>query len=273
MKFLIIIGAYKAGTTSLFNYLSEHPEICPCTYKEPNFFCDDDKYRMGNDYYRSLWEWNADDHVYAMEASQSYTWYPILPNAAERMRDSGGEIKLIYILRDPVKRIESQITYMTTMCLDNLYSEDSEIHEHHLILSNYYRQLAEYERFIGRDNIFLVDFDDLKNDSEKLLSRIVAFLDLEEFRFQSSVAIHNKTRGKVVPGKLWRFLRKSSVLKMMANSLPIDLKMRMRASLGDVVQENLRLNESQRAFVMDSLRDDFERLRDEYGVDITKWGF
>ena len=40
-SYAIIIGAMRSGTTSLYEMLAEHPQICPCRTKEPHFFCDE----------------------------------------------------------------------------------------------------------------------------------------------------------------------------------------------------------------------------------------
>ncbi|MEO0377749.1 MAG: hypothetical protein AAF329_24750 [Cyanobacteria bacterium P01_A01_bin.17] len=45
--FALIIGAMKCGTTSLFHYLAEHPQVSPSRNKEPFFFCDDRRYQQG----------------------------------------------------------------------------------------------------------------------------------------------------------------------------------------------------------------------------------
>ena len=50
-NFALIIGAMKSGTTSLFYYLTEHPEIAEAKDKEPHFFADDDKFAKGMDNY------------------------------------------------------------------------------------------------------------------------------------------------------------------------------------------------------------------------------
>jgi len=73
MKFAVIIGVFKAGTSSLYYYLSEHPVIAPCVIKEPNFFCMSNKFSRGIDSYKNLWEWDSKIHKYALEASHNYT--------------------------------------------------------------------------------------------------------------------------------------------------------------------------------------------------------
>ena len=84
-NFALIIGAAKSGTTSLFYYLAEHPEISSCSIKEPNFFTDDEKLSKGWGWYQNLWTWDSEIHKIAMEASTSYTKIPYFPNAAERI--------------------------------------------------------------------------------------------------------------------------------------------------------------------------------------------
>ena len=106
-NFALIIGAMKAGTTSLFKYLSQHPEICACQEKEPNFFASDINWSKGLDWYQNLWKWNQDLHKIALEASTFYTRLPEA-NAAERIAQIKAKFKFIYILRNPVERIESQ---------------------------------------------------------------------------------------------------------------------------------------------------------------------
>jgi len=102
------------------------------------------KFSRGIDSYKNLWEWDSKIHKYALEASQNYTWYPLKINAAENMQSTGEKFKLLYILKDLVERIESQITYLLTMGRDNLYSKDKDIiHEDILIISNYYKQIKK----------------------------------------------------------------------------------------------------------------------------------
>lgn len=77
MRFCIILGAMKAGTTSLFNYLAQHPEISPCSTKEPFYFSH--HYHKNPNKYLSLWPKQDWEHKVLLEGSTSYTKYPSKP--------------------------------------------------------------------------------------------------------------------------------------------------------------------------------------------------
>jgi len=102
----VIIGAAKSGTTSLYRYLSLHPEIFMSDPKEPEFFARDDIYSKGLDWYLSLFD-GAEKHQVAGEASTIYSLWPHFPRSAGRMSDIVPNAKLIYVMRNPVDRAYS----------------------------------------------------------------------------------------------------------------------------------------------------------------------
>src|SRR5579864_1872053 len=84
--YVIIIGAMKCGTSSLFNYLASHPAICKCVTKEPEFFSAHQLHRRkGVAAYEHLWSFDPDVHLYALEASTGYTKYPEERDIPEKM--------------------------------------------------------------------------------------------------------------------------------------------------------------------------------------------
>jgi hypothetical protein len=102
----VIIGAAKAGTTSLYRVLSQHPDIFMSTPKEPEFFARDDIYSQGIDSYARLFE-SASPTQLCGEASTLYSLSPLFPLAATRIRQHVPNVKLIYVLREPVARAYS----------------------------------------------------------------------------------------------------------------------------------------------------------------------
>ena len=102
----IIIGVQKGGTTSLFRYLTKHPDVIPGYKKEVKFF--DGNYQNGIDWYRynfPLIKEMDTPHTQTGEASPSYVIHPLVP---QRIKESLPNIKLILLLRDPVSRAYSQ---------------------------------------------------------------------------------------------------------------------------------------------------------------------
>ena len=111
MPNFIIIGVHKGGTTSLYNYLIQHPYIAPARIKEPNFF--NRFFHRGLIWYRA--HFTTIFHVYSVkvrhghslitgEASINYLWHP---DAPKRILQTIPNVKLIILLRNPVDRAYS----------------------------------------------------------------------------------------------------------------------------------------------------------------------
>lgn len=104
----IIVGAQKAGTTSLFAYLKQHPELLPAPTKEVHYFDGGldpavDNFAKGEAWYRSHFPVLTQDDVgkKAFEASPMYLFNP---PSAQRIAQALPHAKIIAILRDPVER-------------------------------------------------------------------------------------------------------------------------------------------------------------------------
>ena len=108
---LVIIGAMKAGTTSLHYYLNLHPEISMSKVKEPAFFIEERNWRKGIKRYSSLF---TNQTSVVGEASTEYTKYPHFKEVPAKMHSTIPEAKLIYLVRDPIVRILSEYMHKTT---------------------------------------------------------------------------------------------------------------------------------------------------------------
>lgn len=102
----LIIGAAKSGTTTLYKYLLEHPQVYMSTPKEPDFFSVDRNYSKGMAWYSSLFE-AAQPGQICGEASTTYSRLQQYPHTVERMHQALPQVKLIYIMRHPVERAYS----------------------------------------------------------------------------------------------------------------------------------------------------------------------
>jgi len=100
----IIISAMNSGTTSLYNYLKAHPEINPSRPKEPSFFIQDRFSTKGLAWYKSIFKGLG---RYTFEASANYSKRHLFPGVPKRMHQVLPEVKLIYLLRDPIERAKS----------------------------------------------------------------------------------------------------------------------------------------------------------------------
>ena len=104
----ITIGAMKCGTHSLHQYLDLHPEIAMSQRKELNFFLTEAKFAQGLEWYSAQIAGNGTARG---ESSPNYSKCHMFPGVAERMHATLPDIKLIYLVRDPVERAVSHYVH------------------------------------------------------------------------------------------------------------------------------------------------------------------
>ena len=266
----------KCGTTSLFSYLAEHPQISACSKKETFFFSADSCWSRGFEWYQSLWDWNPNEHKIALEASVDYTRIPTYPNAAERISTLKGQanFKFIYLMRNPLDRIESHYTHGQAAgwaATDKPLSEkiDSEL----IAPSQYARQIEEYYQRFPSESILLLNFKDLKADPLNLVKKVCRFLEIDpDFEFQGLEQVHNANQQRIADERLWRSLRRIKPFRFLAQRLSSQQKQLLYSLFGRKLQGNIKLSPEQRNFLLQELREDLRKLNSEYGVDIRSWG-
>jgi len=255
----MIIGAMKCGTSSLFNYLTAHPEICPAREKEPEFFSENQGHGKAIAKYSDLWRFNLKVHKYALEASTGYTKFPLEPNVAKNIFEFGIRPKFIYIVRNPFVRIESHFNYM-----NGKKNWNASITDDHLInVSNYFLQISPYLNFFPVDDILIIDFDLLNSDPASLLDQIYDFLGIEGGHYPRDFSIYNRTQTGQEGD------RPSLKRRIMNLIRPIGRRHQATVPL----REPRRLTVQERELIHSRLLGDMLSLRDRFGIDVSKWGF
>src|SRR5919108_5357536 len=196
---LIVIGAAKCGTTSLHEYLDEHPEISMSREKELHFFVDGKNWGRGLAWYESHFDSAAPVRG---ESSPGYSAFPLYRGVPERMAETIPEAKLIYLVRDPVQRIVSHYTHRTVNWPEMGTLEealaDPHIREWLVTPSRYWLQLEQYLSRFPAERILVVDSDELRASRIDVLARIFAFLDVDpSFRSPRFRRAHNSATGRI----------------------------------------------------------------------------
>ena len=190
----LIIGAQKAGTTSLHEYLNQHPNIFMSQPKEPHFFSKDECFSVGIKYYQRFFE-QLGKQKRIGEASTSYTIYLDLEKVVKRIYAFNKNMKLIYILRSPIKRAYSAYWWNVRGVLEDLSFEDAIAQEEKRInkvpredpysykrRGLYFHIISTYLKYFPRENLEIVFLDDLQASPIDACNKIFDFLCIEKFK-------------------------------------------------------------------------------------------
>lgn len=259
----------KCGTTSLFYYLSEHPQVAAAKDKEPHFFSNDRYFSKGMSWYQTLWEWKPENCI-AIEASTTYTMQPKYPDAAKRIAEvEDADFRFIYIIRNPLARIESHIRHL----LSGGHLSKPEIIEEHIAFSEYAKQMDVYIQFFGRERLHLLLLEDLQKNPKAELRRICQFLQIDpDYEFKSISVVRNSKESLNLHPVL-RKLYKNSALKSLGRLISPKIRQKLYKPLSRTDPYDVKLSEQDKATVLERLQPDLARLKVEYGIDVKgKWG-
>jgi hypothetical protein len=213
MPNFFIIGAQKAGTTSLYHYLDQHPQIYMSPVKEPHFF-----EGMYQEYrwpgfrispvtdlrdYQALFEGVSDEKAIG-EVSTSYLYSEKAPGLIKR---SIPDAKLIAVLRNPADRAYSNYLHLVQLGLeplasfaDALQAEEGRVRDKwgpmwYYRRKGFYRaQIERYFDTFGPDQVMVYLYDDLRGHSLDVLRGIFRFLGVDE-TFVPDTSIKHNTSG------------------------------------------------------------------------------
>jgi hypothetical protein len=189
----LIVGAAKAGTTSLAAYLGGHPHVFVAPEKEVHFFDHDRKYARG-------WQWYCDrfaggaDAAAVGEASPTYMWEQ---RAIERMAHHLPRAQLIAVLRNPVDRAYSHYWHMRGFDAESrpfeqaLDDPQTELRHGYLARGRYAEQLKRLHAYFSPEQVRVVLFDDLVGDTDVAFAGICRWLGVEPIAAPGLGEIHN----------------------------------------------------------------------------------
>jgi Sulfotransferase domain len=176
----IVIGAMKAGTTSLYHYLRHHEQIFMPRVKELDFFVADHNWTRGLDWYRRQFA-DAGDAVARGEASTLYTKYPEHRGVPRRIATVLPDVRLIYVVRDPLVRLRSHYQHRV---MTGAETDPPEValfsNPVYLDCSRYAMQLEQYLDHFSRQQILLVTSEALRTDRRATVQGVYRFLGVAD---------------------------------------------------------------------------------------------
>lgn len=286
-RFGLIIGAMKAGTTTLFDHLARHPEIAASNPKEPGFFAFDEEFAKGRAFYESLFSFDPASSRIALEASTDYSKFPHCGDVPARMASFGGEFRLIYMLRHPLRRIESHAQHVQHKRreigrFDSArpdHSLDAGISPVSLDISRYAMQLDQYRDYFGAGALMISSVERLAADPEGVARAALIHFGVDPDLLPGEVERRNAgaqawRQRDIHPW--WRAAASVPPLRAAAKALaPQALRDRLRLATRKTSEAKGRftLTAREETDLLETLGDDLRRLRDEYGFDCEReWG-
>lgn len=205
----VVIGAQRAGTTSLFKYLQGHPEIAMPAGKEAPFFSHDVHFANG-------WEWYRAE--YFAKSLPELKWGTVTPHymidgrVPQRLFAMMPSVKLVALLRDPVERAYSHyrlnvwrglekrpfdeviqhlltpnmLAYARTLPSESRYETDG-----YVVYGEYGRILQEYNRFFPSAQLLIVPTSQL----ETAVSQVLAFIGVDPAYIPANLGRYYHTSG------------------------------------------------------------------------------
>jgi hypothetical protein len=179
----LIVGAMKAGTTTLYRDLITHPDIVMPEQKEPETLVRFTSLADIRRDYAALFA-KAPEGAIRGEASTAYTKLPIHTGAAERARDlSGGKLRIVYIRRDPVDRIISHYRHerqhrRIKLPISRALREVPEL----IDFSRYDWQIAPWKECFGEEQVLEIDLETYAADRRGVSRQVVAHLGADPDR-------------------------------------------------------------------------------------------
>ena len=160
----VIIGAQKSATTLLADQFRRHPEVSFCHRKEPHYFSRESNWAENIDDYHGLYT-QRPGHIYG-EASTTYSRFPLYPHVPSVLRDYNPELKLIYVVRDPIERMKS--AYMHSYAKGRVRIKiDEALLERSFFLnvSRYGVQIRWYLEQFPPEQLLLLTFEEVIGDA------------------------------------------------------------------------------------------------------------
>jgi Sulfotransferase domain len=265
----LLIGAAKAGTTSLYHYLRVHPQVFMSQTKELNFFVENDGWVKGTSWYERQFD-AAAGAVAVGEASPNYTKYPLFPGVPERIAKLIPEARLIYLVRHPVERFRSgYLDEVRRGRQHNPIESTLASNPGYLAASRYAMQIEQYLQYFPRDQLLVITSEDLKRRRAAIMRVVHSFLGVDDLTPPTLDDEFNRTEGQRMLRPLARRVRRLPGARAVARLAPGPSKWigtrpmdPDRAELSAAFERRLRA----------LLRDDVRQLRGYLGEDFDGWG-
>lgn len=224
---LLIVGTQKGGTSTLYHILSEHPEMAGPLKKEVHFF--DTNYKNGSQWYKGFMPLRSTNKL-AFEATPYYLYHPLSP---QRIAKDLPNVKIIVLLRDPVRRAFSHFQMQKDQGREELHSFEEAINAEATRLNGeeekmiadpsynsptfarysylnrglYHRQLHRWLQYFKREQLLIMKSEKFYSSTRSELKKVADFLGIAN-TFVLDNSIKNAGKYEPLPEKVMKDVAK-----------------------------------------------------------------
>lgn len=280
-----LVGAPKAGTSSLFANLSVHPEVFVSPVKEPHYFTaiSDGWPEWGVqtlDAYTTLFEGGE---AYSVRGEGS-TWYLYSPSAAIAIHDAVPNAKIVISLRNPIERAYSAWAYNLSNGWETesvfevaLAKEDERVQapgfwdRHYVRAGLYAEQVQRYLDTFGESRVHVVLFEDFVVDADSAMRSLYKFLEIDP-----NISLHKADRVRnptVFPKhpRLRRLMKHRRFKRALKKMLPARALTNAKKAVERVnTIERPAIKPATQSDLAHRFRDDVRRLEEVIGRDLER---
>jgi len=303
MPNFFIVGAQKAGTTSLYHYLNQHPQVYMSPIKEPFFFdheMDSKGQVVGREFagnrqaprfknieeYSTLFEGARDEKAIG-EATPLYIY---APGTAERIERYVPGAKSIALLRNPADRAYSAFLYAVRTGVEPLTDFSQALCEEPFRMRNgwhyafhyrsrglYYQQLKRYYGVFGRERLGVWLYEDMRENPASVAQSVFRFLEVDD-SFAPDTSSRYNPAGVPASGSARAAMRATNRavwvlhkgLAPTSSILPLAFKMR-RVVQSWVLTKPPPIDPELREELVEGYKEDILRLQELIGRDLSAW--
>jgi len=281
---IFLIGAQKAGTTSLAHLLDQHPQIVLSSPKEPHFFTQN--YNKGIEWYKQCFKSDTDRIL--IDASTSYSMAPIassgeivtkesspLAGIPELIYNLNPNARFIYILRDPVSRTYSSYWHSVRAGEEKRGFRDT-LQENSIYMraSNYYYQLEQYLNFFPIESFLFILFEDFCLDPVSVTNQCFKFVGAKPYDYAVKLeSAKNKSYTYNKSGKLMtRIIPSKKFLRLLSETIKAVLPDSFQKHLVRLLTKKIpSINKEDKEYLQQYFRNHNDALSKLTGISIEKW--
>src|SRR5438093_5987591 len=273
---LLIIGAQKCGTTSLHAYLDLHPDVHMADAKELDFFIAERGWRNGAHWYAARFR---DDAPVRGEASPNYTAWPVWEGVPERAAALVPRARIVYLVRDPIERIESHYLQRRLQegerdYIEAVIGDIDDPMNLFVARSRYATQLERWLEHFAQEQVLVVAAEDLRDERHATVAAVLEHAGLHDPIEPALLdAEHHRSADKAELAPAAARLRTSPVGRVLEAIPPrvrAPVTRRVRAALSHPVDRQ-ELPPALRERLCELLAPEAQRLRALTGRRFEEW--